>query len=365
MDMKIKSVHIENFKRFRKPTTFNFCYEDGDIMDLVVLTGNNGTGKTTLMQAIGLLCDAAIKKHDLGKSDWEKYGLAKMPILGSGLKISCSFLFNKIEIESVRKLYEQIPEEILGKSEIPKSVSEEVRVSYIGGSELIFENIDDRIQMSSFNLIHSFSEFYKTMNQEADYGLNISEFPGSFYWYEDNRIANSITISSNGSIKKEIKLNQLRGLLSRWSRYDENIKNGKLEIRKWHRNIYDILKKSFENIFKNRKFIGSVPKMDSQDILEEEDFFLTDGKNEYELAQISAGESAIFPILIDFANWNINNSIILIDELELHLHPPLQQALLRALPELGNNNQFIISTHSDYISTLHFPEQIIRLENYG
>ena len=57
----------------------------------------------------------------------------------------------------------------------------------------------------------------------------------------------------------------------------------------------------------------------------------------------------------------------LIDEIELHLHPPMQQALLRALPKMGQNNQFIISTHSDYIEQI-LPddspyESIIRLED--
>jgi predicted ATP-dependent endonuclease of OLD family len=65
---------------------------------------------------------------------------------------------------------------------------------------------------------------------------------------------------------------------------------------------------------------------------------------------MSAGERAIFPMIIDFANWKVNNSIILIDEIELHLHPPLQQALISALPKFGNNNQFIITTHSDYVA---------------
>jgi predicted ATP-dependent endonuclease of OLD family len=50
---------------------------------------------------------------------------------------------------------------------------------------------------------------------------------------------------------------------------------------------------------------------------------------------MSGGERAVFPMLMDFASWNIHNSVILIDEIELHLHPPMQQALLRALPKLG------------------------------
>jgi len=37
------------------------------------------------------------------------------------------------------------------------------------------------------------------------------------------------------------------------------------------------------------------------------------------LSEMSAGERAIFPILMDFARYNSNNSIIIIDEIELLL----------------------------------------------
>jgi len=80
---------------------------------------------------------------------------------------------------------------------------------------------------------------------------------------------------------------------------------------------------------------------------------------------MSAGERAVFPILMDFTRWNINNSVIIIDELELHLHLPLQQTLIKALSEIGHNNQFIFTTHSNAVITM-FDEsenQIIRLPN--
>jgi len=100
-------------------------------------------------------------------------------------------------------------------------------------------------------------------------------------------------------------------------------------------------------------------------ILDEPDFWLLgpDGRD-YELGAMSAGERAIFPLLIDFANWRIDNSIVLIDESELHLHPPLQQALIRMLPKLGKNNQFIITTHSDDVAALFSKHQIKRAPSW-
>jgi predicted ATP-dependent endonuclease of OLD family len=55
--------------------------------------------------------------------------------------------------------------------------------------------------------------------------------------------------------------------------------------------------------------------------------------------------------------------ISFVDEMELHLHPPLQQALVRALPKLGRNNQFIITTHSDDVVGMFGVSEVIRLDN--
>jgi predicted ATPase len=43
---------------------------------------------------------------------------------------------------------------------------------------------------------------------------------------------------------------------------------------------------------------------------------------------MSSGEQGVFPLLYYFVLLDIRRSVVLIDELELHLHPPGQQALL-------------------------------------
>jgi predicted ATP-binding protein involved in virulence len=76
---------------------------------------------------------------------------------------------------------------------------------------------------------------------------------------------------------------------------------------------------------------------------------------------MSSGEQAVFPLIFEFTRQNIAKSIVLIDELELHLHPPQQQALLSALRKLGPDCQFIISTHSPYLEKAIPEEEEIRL----
>ncbi len=64
---------------------------------------------------------------------------------------------------------------------------------------------------------------------------------------------------------------------------------------------------------------------------------------------LSSGQQAILLMLLRFATVRIHRSIVLIDELELHLHPLWQGRLYAALPRLGEDNQYIFTTHSTYL----------------
>ncbi len=64
---------------------------------------------------------------------------------------------------------------------------------------------------------------------------------------------------------------------------------------------------------------------------------------------LSSGQEMILFMLLQFATKRVHRSIVLIDELELHLHPLWQDRLLVSLPKLGEDNQFFITTHSTHI----------------
>jgi len=68
---------------------------------------------------------------------------------------------------------------------------------------------------------------------------------------------------------------------------------------------------------------------------------------------LSSGEQEIVKVVFDLARKDIQHSIIIFDEPELHLHPTLAFKLVEVLKTIGNNtNQFIFLTHSaDLIST--------------
>ena len=64
---------------------------------------------------------------------------------------------------------------------------------------------------------------------------------------------------------------------------------------------------------------------------------------------LSSGQQMILLMLLQFATRRIHRSIVLIDELELHLHPLWQDRLYAALPSLGDDNQYIFTTHSTHL----------------
>ena len=82
----------------------------------------------------------------------------------------------------------------------------------------------------------------------------------------------------------------------------------------------------------------------------------------YDIAEMSSGEQAVLPILYEFVRQSVARSVVLLDELELHLHPPEQQALLAALRKIGPDCQFFVTIHSPYLESVTPPEEEVRLE---
>ena len=157
------------------------------------------------------------------------------------------------------------------------------------------------------------------------------------------------------------QLDAIRSFLANAYSFHIAVTEGRRTLKAGEFDFYQKISELYSKVFTDRKFVGATPRFDIYEKSTAPDFFLNDGKNDYELSEMSAGERAIFPILMDFARYNINNSIVIIDEIELHLHAPLQQAFIRALPKLGHNNQFILTSHSDYVTTMFEENQIIKL----
>ena len=90
------------------------------------------------------------------------------------------------------------------------------------------------------------------------------------------------------------------------------------------------------------------------------------------LDQLSGGYRIVLALAADLArrmaqgNPHLQNpleseAVVLIDEVELHLHPSWQQRILGDLQRTFPNAQFIVSTHSPQVLTTVKPELIVKL----
>jgi predicted ATP-binding protein involved in virulence len=80
--------------------------------------------------------------------------------------------------------------------------------------------------------------------------------------------------------------------------------------------------------------------------------------------ELSDGEKQLYARVIALMMLEPRNSIILIDEPEIALHPAWQQKIMQIYAAIGENNQFIVVTHSpQVIRSVPYQNRIILHKN--
>jgi predicted ATP-dependent endonuclease of OLD family len=78
------------------------------------------------------------------------------------------------------------------------------------------------------------------------------------------------------------------------------------------------------------------------------------------------GERQILRFVANLTAFRAQRSAILIDELELHLHPGWQRSLLHFCRQGGgDDNQFIVTTHSEALLRYVDPANVVSLGALG
>lgn len=93
------------------------------------------------------------------------------------------------------------------------------------------------------------------------------------------------------------------------------------------------------------------------------------------LDQLSDGEKRLFMLFVDIARqlsirkeftnnkFGAGEAIVLIDEIDVHLHPKWQRLIVPALEELFPNCQFIATTHSPFVIQATSRDKIIAIDS--
>ena len=271
--MKIKNLYIENEKRLKN---LNINFEnDEKILDVVVLAGVNGTGKTTVLEVIYDYFENF--QNDKNKINIE-LDLEEENYINQN-NISKETYLNNLIKDSIKK--EKTPKVIYVPAEI-------------------------NFQKVKFNLLALYKKRF--LNKIDSY--IIADIP----FYIQMRIINTANKES------EKKLGNVR---------DEII----AEIN----GIFDILDM-------DTRLIGM--STETTEILP---IFTNLSGDKFDINELSSGEKQLFLRTLAIKMLNPENSIILIDEPELSLHPKWQQRIVDVYRKIGKNNQIIIATHSPHI----------------
>ena len=338
---KLKQLTITNFRLFEKlKIEFN--------NDLNVIIANNGAGKTTLLDTIALGFGSMLTylpkisgigfssdKRDLRINDKNK----KEPYL-------------RIELISTKNLKWDRTD----RRDKSKTTAKEIPNGY-GTKELeAFSDylIDSENTDKEYNV--PLIIYYGTCRNCFEAPLRRVNFQKEFSRFE----------ALTGSLKGIANFTRL----FQWFDAMEDIERREIQNRKNFDYQLPELKNVRESITSMLKGFQN-PRIKTRPLRFMIDRVEDDGSiTELQIEQLSAGYKAVLAMVMDIsarmseANPHLGNkseAIILIDELDLHLHPKWQQTILSDLRETFPNAQFIVTTHSPQMLTTVKKEQVFIL----
>lgn len=304
--MKIKNLHIKEFKGLRD-ISINFEKNDKPL-DLVVLAGTNGTGKTRVLESIlEYFQDYIYHNYKRNSNKIEMYFEEKE-------KICRDNVGNEME------LYAGLKEFSYNETNNPRNenhikIKKELyilpKVIYVP-TEINFQKMD----IATTNLVQKY-EF-----------LNIV----------------------NTNLIKDIPSYIATKMIS------EMFKNKNEKVEDIQRKVFDEINEIFENLNIDVK-VEDISQ-DGRNIT----LFTNSAGDKFDINELSSGEKQLFLRTLAITMLNPENSIILIDEPELSLHPKWQQRIVDVYRKIGENNQIIIATHSPHILGSVKKENIILLD---
>lgn len=335
--MKLKKLVLENFRLFKN---LEIDFPDSNVIALI---GNNGGGKTTILDAITIALthvtgeirsntdayniDSWFKDNDISIS--EKEGKIETKLVFKNKNYSVSI---KKDINQRGLSFNKEPQEFI--KEIKNTLKNDITFCL---PIISYHNVNRTFREHSV----STKEKYPYDGRAETYNESTSLSHGIYKDFE-NWFINEENKENSFKVKKQSLKYKLPSI--------EN-------IRRAVNNFFDSL--SIQNLKTLKVSWGDAEIIDFDKIHMAFVTIEKENKN-IPLTKMSSGERMIINMVCDIARrLTIANNhredalqgegIVLIDELDLHLHPKWQREIVKALTTTFPKVQFIFTTHSPLI----------------
>lgn len=318
--MKIDFVELHNFRNIEEQ---KIAFEN---RNFVVLIGDNGSGKTSILEAITkafvpalrAISSEAVKQCDLTNNDIRHGASGTIVTIGASLDGEQYVWSNRRRFSSMvpfeniaeQKVQTQNDLKALKAKYIECVEKKELPLVLYYGTDRIIREVPQRGHIKDFEVSDALRNCFDNVNYFRDF----------YDWFKTEEDIELRGIRNNSDYKNP-KLNCVRTALERMIKGYTNLR---IELAP------------------SRMVLTNSEGIDLQ------------------IDQLSGGYKAVLSVVADIAkrmsiaNPNSKNpleeeAVILIDELDLHLHPKWQKTIVEDLKRTFPNCQFIISTHSPFI----------------
>lgn len=371
--MKLKSLGLTNFRGFER---LDIDFDNR----MTVIAGVNGVGKSTILQAIATAYSHTLPEFTVSR---EK----PISVLNTDIqkgKASCIIEMESYSLEAA-SLTTFLYKESLNEDEnlaLERKQSElKQRIKPLDKGTPEYKNLKNEITWLDKRLAGNFEKrlnwlFTDTYGSDARLKKYLKNSPTQplVVYYSTHRLLSRLPPKLQG----ELPFNQSVAFAKSLSQLEISLN----DFAKWHRAIASPLVTRKDSLYDSRilkllqeAISGLIPQIKEfwfheqnpprYSVMKDATFDEhTNGKKigkQLFLEQLSDGERGLIALVFDLsrrlaiANPDLENPIaggealVLIDEVELHLHPKWQRDILPRLLATFKNCQFVVTTHSPQV----------------
>lgn len=389
--LRVADIHLENYKGFES-LIMDFSLKKNS----TVLVGNNGCGKSTILDAIqkGLTHLSSrlstrshngdgIEKHELKKG--QSYASIAINYDYMGILFPMIIATTEPGYEDKAKSNYSGINDLGNIFKTAHSINPNVSFPLIAmytverANDVSTRDIENSEEIKEAQIWDKFKAYNKSLTGKADFKL-------FFRWFKELIEIENSDNADITALRAEIRAKEkdldnplLKALLAE----NKNSETTK-KLLEDHQNSLKVLKEKLNNYYSvNSKTLHTIEDAIYSFLpgfsnlkLQRAPLDLTVDKDNVSLSvlQLSQGEKSILALIADIArrlallnSMSVNpldgSGIVLIDEIDLHLHPSWQQNIIPRLEKTFKNIQFIVTTHSPQVCHTIDSQNIWLLKN--